>query len=374
MAFDMESLSNQVSQFTSLPVITLVYLAITVTLSAITSYVRTQSYKHLIAGNPELVFEDIIIPSLQLVPAHFVFHPWTIWTSAFVETSPFQFISGLIIVYVGMTFLESQWNPKSLSAANDEASSNITHYLSSQQPLSEALKFTSIIIIISNLVCIVLITLSNLLYGSLSNLNLPLHYGLYILVLPFATVAKQLTPETNIRVLSLFKFRLKRLPFILLTLTLAISVIKGNAAPFLPAFVSFFTSWCYLRYFQFSPAINAFEVLPSPVSQAGSVNTPSRGDPSDTFALVEFFPDLAKPYVKPLFDGIYQLSVLLGLVRPWNDEEVDIGNIRSTFRVSGTQGITTSKPTSGDPISSDIDERRRQVALKVLEQSVDPKE
>ncbi|ODQ44940.1 hypothetical protein PICMEDRAFT_35735 [Pichia membranifaciens NRRL Y-2026] len=353
----MESLSNQVSQFTSLPVITLVYLAITVTLSAITSYVRTQSYKHLIAGNPELVFEDIIIPSLQLVPAHFVFHPWTIWTSAFVETSPFQFISGLIIVYVGMTFLESQWNPKS-----------------SQQPLSEALKFTSIIIIISNLVCIVLITLSNLLYGSLSNLNLPLHYGLYILVLPFATVAKQLTPETNIRVLSLFKFRLKRLPFILLTLTLVISVIKGNAAPFLPAFVSFFTSWCYLRYFQFSPAINAFEVLPSPVSQAGSVNTPSRGDPSDTFALVEFFPDLAKPYVKPLFDGIYQLSVLLGLVRPWNDEEVDIGNIRSTFRVSGTQGITTSKPTSGDPISSDIDERRRQVALKVLEQSVDPKE
>ncbi|GAV28999.1 hypothetical protein PMKS-002478 [Pichia membranifaciens] len=107
---------------------------------------------------------------------------------------------------------------------------------------------------------------------------------------------------------------------------------------------------------------------------AKSVNTASRGDPSDTFALVEFFPDLVKPYAKPVFDGIYQLSVLLGLVRPWNDEEVDIGNIRSTFRVSGTQGFNISKATSGDPVSSDIDERRRQVALKVLEQSVDPKE
>ena len=372
MAFNIDAISNRVTELTSLPVITLSYLAITVALSTITSYVRTQSYKNLIASNPQLVFDDIIIPSLQLVPSHFVFHPWTIWTSAFVETSPFQFISGLIILYVGMTFLESQWNPR--SSDDEEASNNITQYLNSQQPLSETLKFTTIIIVISNLICIILITLFNLLNGSLENLNLPLHYGLYILVLPFATVAKQLTPETNIRVLSLFKFRLKRLPFILLTLTLIMSITRGTGAPFLPAFVSFFTSWCYLRYFQISPAINAFEVLPSPVSQPKTANAISRGDPSDTFALVEFFPDLAKSSVKPIFDGIYQLSVLLGVVRPWNDEEVDMGNMRSTFRVSGTQGIKTSNSNVSNPVSSDIDERRRQVALKVLEQSVDPKE
>ncbi|KAG0674229.1 hypothetical protein C6P40_000340 [Pichia californica] len=384
MAIDLESVSRKVSSLTSFPIITFIYLTITILLSAITSYVRTQSYKALIATNPELTFEDIIIPSLQLVPSHFIFHPWTLWTSAFVETSPFQFVSGLIIIYVGLTFLEAQWNPKSV---NEDTTNtvNLSQVFNSQQPLSETLKFTTIIIIVSNFVSLILFTLINLIKGTTERLNLPFHYGLYILVIPFATVAKQLTPETNIRVLSLFKFRLKRLPFILLTLTLILSIIKGSSSPFLPSFISFFTAWVYLRYFQYSPAINAFEILPPPVTSSTSSSSTTtsatqssssvtRGDPSDTFQFVEFFPDLTKPYVKPIFDGFYQLSVLLGLVRAWNDEEVDIGNLRSNLRVTGTSGIkTTNKSTTSTAVSADIDERRRQIALKVLEESVDSK-
>lgn len=377
MPVDIDTISRSLSSFTSFPIITSIYLAITILLSAIASYVRTQSFKSLIANNPQLKFDDIIIPSLQLVPSHFIFHPWTIWTSTFVETSPFQFISGLIIIYVGLTFLEAQWNPRSV---NEDSPNNLTQVLNSQQPLSETLKFTTIVIVLSNFTLLILITLINLLNNTKDNLNLPFHYGLYILVIPFATVAKQLTPETNIKVLSLFKFRLKRLPFILLTLALLISIIKYNISPFLPSFVSFFTAWYYLRYIQYSPAINAFEVLPTPATQSNSTSTTTtsssitRGDPSDTFALVEFFPELIKPYVKPIFDGFYQLSVLLGLVRPWNDEEVDFGNLRSNLRVTGNSNIKLNNHgNNSNNSSSDIDERRRQVALKVLEQSVDTK-
>lgn len=377
MPVDIDTISRSLSSFTSFPIITSIYLAITILLSAIASYVRTQSFKSLIANNPQLKFDDIIIPSLQLVPSHFIFHPWTIWTSTFVETSPFQFISGLIIIYVGLTFLEAQWNPRSV---NEDSPNNLTQVLNSQQPLSETLKFTTIVIVLSNFTLLILITLINLLNNTKDNLNLPFHYGLYILVIPFATVAKQLTPETNIKVLSLFKFRLKRLPFILLTLALLISIIKYNISPFLPSFVSFFTAWYYLRYIQYSPAINAFEVLPTPATQSNSTSSTTtsssitRGDPSDTFALVEFFPELIKPYVKPIFDGFYQLSVLLGLVRPWNDEEVDFGNLRSNLRVTGNSNIKLNNHgNNSNNSSSDIDERRRQVALKVLEQSVDTK-
>lgn len=372
----MDTISSRVLSITALPLITILYIAVTILLTAITSYVRTQSYKSLISSNPELTFDDIIIPALQLVPNKFVFHPWTIWTSAFVETSPFQFLSGLVILYFGLTFLEAQWNPKSVTEAEDPDNNdvnNITQYLNSQQPLSETLKFTSIVIILSNFGCLFIITFIALIRGKMENLSSPFHYGLYILVLPFTAVAKQLTPETNIKMLSLFKFRLKRVPFILLSLSLIISIVRGNLSPFLPAFVSFFTAWFYLRYFQISPAINAFEILPAPGTSSSSTTSATRGDPSDTFALVEFFPELVKPYVKPIFDGFYQLSVLLGIVRPWNDEEVDIGNLRSNLRVSGNPNLkhkSLSAPST--TASSDIDERRRQVALKVLEQSVDP--
>lgn len=360
MPVDMDALSSRVSALTILPVITIVYLGITILLSAITSYVRTQSYKSLIKSNPQLLFDDIIIPSLQLVPSHFIFHPWTLWTSTFVETSPFQFIFGLFIIYFGLTFLESQWNPSSIS---DDSLNNIGQYWNSQQPISETLKFTTIVVIISNFVCTVLVTMGNMIYGSTENLNLPLQYGLFILILPLSVVAKQLTPETNIKILTLFKFRLKRLPFILITMSIIFSIVKRSASPFLPAFISFITSWCYLRYIQISPVINYSEILPSPAVQ--SKNTVSRGDPSDTFAFVEFFPDLVKPYAKPILEGLYQLSVLLGLVRSWNDEEVDMGNLRNKLRASDNN--------SGAP-NTNADERRRQVALKVLEQSVERKD
>lgn len=348
----MDMVSNLAIKYTTVPLITLVYLALTITFSAITSYIRTQSYQTLSSENPSLLFDDIIIPALQLVPSHIIFHPWTLWTSTYVETSPFQFVFGIIIIYFGITFLESQWNPQSLNNENED----VTSLLNTQTPISETFKFTTFVTIVSNFICLLITSFIYILKGSSDTLNHPLQYGVFILMLPLAIVAKQLTPERNIKVFSLFKFRLKRSPFILLSLSLLLSILKFSLSPFLPAFVSFITAWYYLRYLQVSPSINS-QILPAPNSNS----VMARGDPSDTFSLVEFFPDMVKPTLKPLFDGFYQVSVLLGIVRPWNDDDVDIGNLRSNLRVSGA-----SKPqaTSGD------DERRKQIALKMLEETV----
>lgn len=354
MKIDMDLISNLAIKYTTIPLITLVYLALTITLSTITSYVRTQSYKELVVQNPSLLFDDIVIPALQLVPSHIVFHPWTLFTSTYVETSPFQFIVGVIIIYFGITFLESQWNPQSL----DDEPEDVTTLLNSQSPISETLKFTTFVVIVANFICLLLVSLINISKGTSQLLNNPLQYGLYIFLLPVAVVAKQLTPERNIKVFTLLKFRLKRLPFILLSLSLLLSVIKQSLSPLLPAYVTFITSWYYLRYIQISPAINT--VLPTPNNTSASI---IRGDPSDTFSLVEFFPDVVKPTLKPVFDGFYQIAVLLGVVRAWNDDDVDIGNMRSNMRVSGTSKNQGSS-------SAEDDERRKKIALKMLGDAV----
>ncbi|ONH72123.1 Rhomboid-like protein 19 [Pichia kudriavzevii] len=123
-----------------------------------------------------------------------------------------------------------------------------------------------------------------------------------------------------------------------------------------------------------------------PVSGGSSLNSDTiRGDPSDTFALVEFFPDVLKPTLRPLFEGFYQLSVLLGIVRPWNDDDVDIGNLRSNLRVSGPSlankrtNSSTFMNTTGNSknlkseTDDEIAERRKQIALKVLEETANKK-
>lgn len=374
MAITRNTILQHIQQLTTLPPLTLFLLAVTIFLSAITSYIRTQSYRILIENNSNLLFDEVIIPSLQLVPSHFFFHPWTLFTSSFVETSPFQFLIGLVIVYFGITFLESQWNPSSI---NSDSVDEISTYISSpsQYPISETWKFLYFVIIISNFFSLLIVSFIHVFNGTSEALNFPLQYGLFILVMPLSVVAKQLIPERNIRVLSFFKFRLKRLPFILLLLSLLLSVIRIRLSPALPAFVTFLTTWYYLRYIQVSPAMNS-SILPTSTS---SSNTPNRGDPSDTFSLVEFFPEFLKPALKPFLDGFYQISVLLGIVRPWNDDDIDIGNLRSNLRVSGNPKITSSQSssTNNNPSinhnlsAAEIDERRKQIALKVLEQSTD---
>lgn len=361
---NMNTVSSQLAKYTTMPLTTLTFLAITILLSAVTSYVRTQSYGSMVGDNPQLEFDEVIIPAFQLVPSHIIFHPWTLWVAAFVETSPFQFIAGLAIIYFGITFLESQWNPKSLA---DDSGDDLSNYLISQ-PVSETLTFVSVVIVVSNFFCLLVVTLVNLINSTAENLNQPLQYGLFILVLPLAVVAKQLTPETNTRLIT-FKFRLKRLPFILLSASLLLSVVKRSLSPFLPSFVSFFTAWYYLRYVQISPAINT-EILPTSTAASSRQAASSvRGDPSDTFSLVEFFPEVLKPTLKPLFEGFYQLSVLLGVVRAWNDDDVDIGNLRSNMRVAGTSSKSL-QPEQSSTSNPEIDERRRQIALKVLEETV----
>lgn len=114
-----------------------------------------------------------------------------------------------------------------------------------------------------------------------------------------------------------------------------------------------------MRFFQ---ALNTEPILPvaNNDSSTGSVLI---GDASDTFQLVEFFPAVTKPYVGPVFNQIYELSVLLGIVTPFNDETVQQSNTRAQKRLEQVG-------QSNKSIASSVAERRRQIALQVIEDRI----
>ena len=79
------------------------------------------------------------------------------------------------------------------------------------------------------------------------------------------------------------------------------------------------------------------------------------GDASDTFQLIYFFPDLIKPILRPFFNFIYNVVVVkFKVIKPFHDIDIDIGNTIAESR--GAKKIMT------------VEERRRQLALQVLEE------
>ena len=116
--------------------------------------------------------------------------------------------------------------------------------------------------------------------------------------------------------------------------------------------VTFFASWSYLRFFQKLAPLNC-PSLPTTNSQGGQEILV--GDASDTFQLIYFFPDLIKPILRPIFNFIYNVVVVkFKVIKPFHDIDIDIGNTIAENR--GAKKIMT------------VEERRRQLALQVLEE------
>lgn len=91
------------------------------------------------------------------------------------------------------------------------------------------------------------------------------------------------------------------------------------------------------------------------------------GDASDTFSFASFFPDaLQRPLIIPLSDIMYQIFCRLGLLVPFNEEDVIQSNDRAMKRASN--GLGRVGESRGSEAS--IAERRRQIALQAIEERI----
>lgn len=283
----------------------------------------------------ERSYLEIIIPYIQLVPRYTIFYPWVLVTAIFAEVSIFSFIFALGILYVATGYLEKFWGPR------------------------EVVKFILIVGTLTNLSTVIVTILSNMVRGDVLGMDKPLGGGISYFF-GFLVVLKQLIPEHNVVLFQgLVNFRIKHTPFIVLIAVIVASSITQSLWPVVPSVFSFFISYNYLRFYQ---TFQADPLLPvTSVSGDGNNTTVMYGDASDAFQLVEFFPGVSKAFLAPIVNSIYDVSVLIGIVTPFNEEAIEQSNLR--VQKLSEQAKKATKLTS-------VAERRRQVALQVIEDRI----
>lgn len=293
-------------------------------------------YVRQLTGSSSLLLE-MIVPQIQLVPRYAIYYPWVFVTSIFAEVSIFSFLSSLVILYVATSYVEKFWGFK------------------------EVVKFILVVGAITNLSTVLVTIVSNIFRGDILGMDKPLGGGISY-YFGFLVVLKQLIPEHNVVLFQgLVNFRVKHLPFILLLLVSVWSAVTRSLYPFVPSMFSFFVSYNYLRFVQ-----TFFEEPILPVTNANGDQTDSfviRGDASDAFQLVEFFPSITKPYLSVVINAIFNGFVLIGVVQPFNDEVIEQSNLRA-------QMLSEQSSHTNKLIANSVAERRRQVALQVIEDRI----
>lgn len=171
--------------------------------------------------------------------------------------------------------------------------------------------------------------------------------GTIPLQIAFLVAFSQLVPAHTVTLFrGVLSLRVPRFPLlhILGIFLLSLSPLL-SAASFLLAITGFLTSWTFLRFYK-----KAFPDLDS--SQPSTL----RGDPSETFAFAEFFPDPAKPFIAPFSNSVYDILVSVRICTPFSAADVSASR-GDTFVQRGTPGSARAEA-----------ERRRALALKALDQ------
>lgn len=176
-------------------------------------------------------------------------------------------------------------------------------------------------VVITNFITVLNYITFNIITLRFLDLDTTIDNGVFSILMSFIVVLKQLKPEFEIKFI---KLRLKYLPFTILLFALFWSLCSTSLWPFLPVSNNFLVSWYYLRFVQ--------------------------KDYSQIFEFVSFFPEFTTPLVSTLVRPLTLLAIFLKLAPS-----------QTTDKILPTTTI-------------DVLERRRQVALKVLEQSIDTTE
>lgn len=277
----------------------------------------------------------LVVPFLQLVPRYAIFNPWVFLTAIFAEISIISFFFSAVVLFIATGYVEKFWGYK------------------------EVIRYILLVGVLTNLCTVVVTIVSNIFRGDVAGMDLPLGGGISY-VFGFLVVIKRLIPEHNVVLFQgLINFRIKHLPFISIMTAIIWSAVFSTLYPAIPALFSFFISYIYLRFFQ---ALSADPLLPTS-SINDENNSIIRGDGSDAFQLVAFFPDVTKPYIGVVVNAIYDVSVFLGLIAPFNEEFIEQSNLR-------VQKLTERVNQANKLIANSVAERRRQVALQVIEDRI----
>ncbi|EEP80568.1 conserved hypothetical protein [Uncinocarpus reesii 1704] len=280
---------------------------------------------------------SVSIPYISLVPARFLFNPWTLLCATFVEDNIFtMIISGATTLYGGK-YLERAWGS------------------------TEFGKFLLVITLLSNTAIAFLYIIGAALIGKPSIAQKGICGGVAIQA-GFLVAFKQLVPEHTVTILrGIVKMRVKHFPAIFLVLNAVGAMVVGTDIVFNLGWLGFLISWTYLRFFKRQPDLSGTSTNALGI----------RGDASETFAFACFFPDVIQPPISFISDKLYSVLVAMRVCTPFSAEDIASGNEQAIAR--GEAGLPSLlNPTGRADVRSmgkrEEAERRRALALKALDQ------
>ncbi|KAI0801088.1 eukaryotic integral membrane protein [Fomes fomentarius] len=251
-------------------------------------------------------------PYLVLIPGSSLFYPWTLLTSAFVETSIIELIFTLLVIPASLRYLERLWGAV------------------------ETAKFIVVTIVVSNIIAVVVNWLEYVLFANLVFLYGHQYHGQMALQIGVLVAFTQLIPEHHVQVLGVFKARVKTLPMAYVTFSTVMCLI-GFQVPFIVIQYGWLVSYIWLRFYK----KNSGEVL------SGG---PVYGDRSETFAFVSWFPPFIHGPITILSNTAHNVANRLHLIPSGGDIEAGYSQLPGGARAEA--------------------ERRRAMALKALDQRV----
>ncbi|EMC95151.1 hypothetical protein BAUCODRAFT_35143 [Baudoinia panamericana UAMH 10762] len=273
------------------------------------------------------------VPFLALVPIRSIRYPWTFATAAVIENNVVSLAISASVIWFGGRYLERAWGG------------------------TEFAKFLLVACTIPNLLtfCVYAIW-----HASVRTPDFPTPIqGLLALEAGFLVSLKQLVPEHTV---SLFRntvrVRIKHFPAIFTLANIVSGPLLGTWTALWLSLFGFLTSWIYLRFYRITEL----------TSTATGESAKMRGDASDTFSFVAFFPDGMHPFLAPLCDSIYALLVQLNVCTPFSEDAIDAGNENVAARSEGGLPSIMNHSSAGSGGRRAEAERRRALALKALDQ------
>jgi len=256
---------------------------------------------------------DNYAPYITLVPGSSIFYPWTLLSSALVETSITELLVTLIVIPASLRYLERLWGT------------------------IETIKFIVVSIVVSN---VIVFAVNWIEYIMTKNADLFLYgmqyHGQMSLLIAVLVAFTQVIPEHQVQIMGVFKTRVKQLPMAYLGFSTIMTII-GFQCPYIVIQFGWLVSWIWLRFYK----KNTGDVV-------GGGDT--YGDRSETFALIYWFPSFVHKPISVLANTTHMLATKFHLI-PTSVLDVESGGY--------------SQLPGGARAEA---ERRRAMALKALDQ------
>ncbi|KAK3675141.1 hypothetical protein LTR78_005075 [Recurvomyces mirabilis] len=326
----------------NLPPITRALLLLVLALSALNASIRLSKWRASLADAPAshvattpsnyFSAPEWAVPFLVLVPIYIIHQPWVFLTAALVENNIVSLAISLSVLWFGGRYLERAWGSKEFG------------------------KFVLFVTMIPNFGAFLVYGIWHAAVGK-PQFPTPIQ-GLIALEAGFLVALKQLVPEHTVALFkATLRVRIKHFPALFTLANIISGPLLGTDTALWLSLFGFLTGWIYLRFFRITEITTA--------SATGGEGSTMKGDASDTFAFVAFWPDIMQPYLAPVCDGIYDTLVAVKVCTPFSEEAIEAGNEGAASRSEGLPSIMDGRGGSGRRAEA---ERRRALALKALDQ------